>query len=279
MNDKRFLLLTCLLLAAACALFTGCSEDDNIVTVTASGRVVVDPEPDGQTISWTLSGPGGFLEQGTGGASFDNVTLGNYTIAWGALDGFVAPIPGTQTLQLHNGETLTFAGLYRQDLPSTVTVDCVPDGIGIGWTLSGPDGFTVSGTEDDSFTDLPSGQYTILWRSLLGWWAPVEFLVSDEVFGGELVLTGSYREDLPAPDGYEFIPGGAFLMGSPESEWGRADNEVQHAVTLSNDLFVKSAEMTNEEYLDLIEWAMDQGYADVELIISGEDTTLSLIHI
>jgi formylglycine-generating enzyme required for sulfatase activity len=277
MYDKRFLMLACLAMAAVCLFASGCNEEDSITRVTASGRVVVTPEPAGMTIDWTLRGPGGFLEQGTGNAAFNDATLGNYTLTWGAVDGYVRPIPEITTLQLVDGATITFTGLYRQDLPSTVTVDCDPDGIGIGWTLTGPGGFTASGSEDQTFSDLPSGQYTILWRSLNGWWSPVEYLASREIFGGELVLTGAYREDIAAPAGYEYIPGGIFTMGSPDDEWGRSTNESLHEVNLTRDLFVKASELTNSAYLTLITWAMGQGYADVELIIAGDDTSFVLV--
>ncbi|MBN2090010.1 formylglycine-generating enzyme family protein, partial [candidate division KSB1 bacterium] len=44
---------------------------------------------------------------------------------------------------------------------------------------------------------------------------------------------------LPAPGSFVFIKAGAFLMGSPESEIDRRDNEMQHEVKLSHFYMAK----------------------------------------
>ena len=33
-------------------------------------------------------------------------------------------------------------------------------------------------------------------------------------------------------------PAGSFMMGSPEDELGRRDNELQHKVTISKDFYI-----------------------------------------
>jgi formylglycine-generating enzyme required for sulfatase activity len=44
------------------------------------------------------------------------------------------------------------------------------------------------------------------------------------------------------------IPKGTFQMGSPESEQGRKDNELQHEVTLSKDFYLGMTEVTQAQY-------------------------------
>ena len=41
-------------------------------------------------------------------------------------------------------------------------------------------------------------------------------------------------------------------MGSPESELGRDDDEIQHEVTLTNDFYMSDHEVTQAEWLALI---------------------------
>lgn len=48
-------------------------------------------------------------------------------------------------------------------------------------------------------------------------------------------------------DGYVLISGGTFLMGSPESEAWRGDDEQQHTVTVS-DFYMSPYEVTQEDY-------------------------------
>ena len=45
-----------------------------------------------------------------------------------------------------------------------------------------------------------------------------------------------------------FIPAGKFMMGSPESEKGRYDDEVQHEVTLTKPFYMGKYEITQEQW-------------------------------
>ena len=44
------------------------------------------------------------------------------------------------------------------------------------------------------------------------------------------------------------IPAGSFIMGSPSSEKGRRDNEIQHKVTLTRDFYIGVFEVTQGQY-------------------------------
>jgi formylglycine-generating enzyme required for sulfatase activity len=68
-----------------------------------------------------------------------------------------------------------------------------------------------------------------------------------QVMPGELVL----------------IPAGSFVMGSPEDELGHLGDEDQHPVTLTNDFYLFSTEVTNRQYADLAQWALDNGHCTV----------------
>ena len=63
-------------------------------------------------------------------------------------------------------------------------------------------------------------------------------------------LTNTDPSDLQ--DGFLLIEGGTFLMGSPESENWRIDDEVQHEVSVSS-FYIDPYETTQEEYEHLME--------------------------
>ncbi|MBL8784789.1 MAG: formylglycine-generating enzyme family protein [Deltaproteobacteria bacterium] len=51
-----------------------------------------------------------------------------------------------------------------------------------------------------------------------------------------------------APAGYVAIPAGTFMMGSPASEDGRYDDEVQHEVRITRGFWMKQTEVTQGEW-------------------------------
>lgn len=57
----------------------------------------------------------------------------------------------------------------------------------------------------------------------------------------------SESEDKQVDDGFVWIEGGSFLMGSPETENWRIEDETQHEVTVSG-FFMSPYEVTQEEY-------------------------------
>ncbi|MFM7973744.1 MAG: formylglycine-generating enzyme family protein, partial [Pirellula sp.] len=48
------------------------------------------------------------------------------------------------------------------------------------------------------------------------------------------------------------IPKGTFMMGSPESEEGRREDETQHGVTISKDYYLGVHEVTQAQYEKVI---------------------------
>lgn len=269
MFQQRHLFLVCAALVAAVAVGGGCSDDEggSSTAPPTSGTVVVTPGPTTLTISWTLRGPGGFNESGSGARTFASQPLGNYTLTWGAVEGWVRPTPVTSTLKLEAGGSVEFTGLYRENLPSTIVVDATPDDPGTTWVLAGPDGFRLDGAGDLTLDDLDSGVYTLTWEARSGWWLPITNPQTLEVFGGTTTFIGIYRQDLPAPTGYRFVPEGTFTMGSPEDEWGRRSEEIQREVTLTRGLFAARSEVTREAFRTQLNWAYHQGHCVVEVQI------------
>ena len=82
---------------------------------------------------------------------------------------------------------------------------------------------------------------------------------SEEIIAEETPVTvqsaaapAEESEDIPVDDGFAWIEGGAFLMGSPETENWRIDDETQHEVTVSG-FWMSPCEVTQAEYERLME--------------------------
>jgi formylglycine-generating enzyme required for sulfatase activity len=45
---------------------------------------------------------------------------------------------------------------------------------------------------------------------------------------------------------FKLIPDGTFMMGSPEGETDRKDDEYQHKVTISKPFYMQTTEVTQE---------------------------------
>jgi formylglycine-generating enzyme required for sulfatase activity len=63
------------------------------------------------------------------------------------------------------------------------------------------------------------------------------------------------------PAGFVAIAPGTFIMGSPTDEPGRSSSETQHQVTLTHGIYVQTTEVTNQQYMEMAQWAYDRGYA------------------
>jgi formylglycine-generating enzyme required for sulfatase activity len=92
-----------------------------------------------------------------------------------------------------------------------------------------------------------------------GWTTPSPATATQALVANEtLTFTGTYV----AQPGT--IPPGTFMMGSPTTDMYRSSNETQHQVTLTHGVYVQTTEVTNQQYLDLAQWAYLQGYARAE---------------
>jgi len=66
-----------------------------------------------------------------------------------------------------------------------------------------------------------------------------------------IAVGGVYAQQDAAPDGFVWIQGGTFMMGSPAKEPERENNEIQHRVTLSS-FYMGKYEVTQKEYQEIM---------------------------
>ncbi|MBN2170151.1 MAG: formylglycine-generating enzyme family protein [Candidatus Krumholzibacteriota bacterium] len=81
------------------------------------------------------------------------------------------------------------------------------------------------------------------------------------VFSDNLVIR-VLADDDTGSEWMVLIPAGTFWMGAQEGEYGAVDWEYpRHQVTLTHSFFLQSTEVTNQQYMELAQWAVDHGYA------------------
>jgi len=165
-----------------------------------AGVAAIRIEPDWLDAPWVLSGPNGFITDGTHGSlDWQHLEGGDYTIAWGTVDGWQAPTG--ETLSLAEGDTITFTGVYTADpaLTGTVRVDVEPENLEVDWSLTGPDGFTLSGNGDVVLENVAVGDYHIVWGEEPLWSTPGDetqaLAAADTV-----TFAGTYEPGLTSPD-------------------------------------------------------------------------------
>lgn len=142
---------------------------------------------------------------------------------------------------------------------------------GVVWD-EGSDTYTESATSFSAqATGLPSGSAfqnnTFSWtpqQDHVGRTYIVSFTVTatsdGEVYDRSQSLVCNVVQGM-VPLEFVQITAGTFNMGSPVDEPGRWSSESLHEVTLSRDYEIKSTEITAQEYIDLAQWAVDNGHA------------------
>jgi formylglycine-generating enzyme required for sulfatase activity len=137
----------------------------------------------------------------------------------------------------------------------TVVVDTEPDALDAPWELEGPGTYAHSGSGDATLSDLEPGDYLLTWSSVAGYVMPDPG--SGTLTAGEtLTFAGTYLED----GGFEppemiTVSSGTFVMGHPATWCGD-----EHQVTLTHDFYLGRYEITNQEYVQAIQWAYDHDY-------------------
>lgn len=66
--------------------------------------------------------------------------------------------------------------------------------------------------------------------------------------GSVAVLSSVFPSYIPVT----YIKAGSFLMGTPESEDGHSSREIQHNVTISEDFYMGTYEITNSQYAEFL---------------------------
>jgi len=205
---------------------------------------------------WSLTGPLGFAETGSGNATLTRVPVGDYTLSWAEVVAYTTPPDSTQTLEADG--VITFSGTYEVAL-GTIVINQTPDGLpGASWTLSGPLGYEETGSGDASLPYLPVGLYTLTWGAVSGYLKPPA-LTLGVAMNAATTFPGTYVQ----VGNFVLCEGGTFTMGSPTDEPRRIADEAQHQVTLSRNVYIQTTEVTNRQYLELAQWAVESGHAMV----------------
>ena len=59
-------------------------------------------------------------------------------------------------------------------------------------------------------------------------------------------------DDQPIEMTFKEIPSGTFMMGSPQTEENRGDNEHQHQVTITKAFYMQTTEVTQGQWKELM---------------------------
>jgi formylglycine-generating enzyme required for sulfatase activity len=79
-------------------------------------------------------------------------------------------------------------------------------------------------------------------------------------FSSATCRLGVTADDAANLDDFVYVGPGTFIMGSPTTEPGRSTSETQHQVTLTHGIYVQTTEVTNQQYMEMAQWAYDHGY-------------------
>jgi len=170
--SPRSLLRIAFLLATVLPLLVlaACGDDDgDQLAAPQSGTIEIATTPV-LDAPWSLAGPDALAEQGTGAQELTSMPPGDYTLTWGAVDGWVTPQP--QTGALAAGEVRRFTGTYTEALLGAIAVTTLPDTLSGPWQITGPAGFQAAGTGSEVIADLEPGLYEIEWERLPLWLGP-----------------------------------------------------------------------------------------------------------
>ena len=240
--------LTLALLFVSLLVFVGCSDDAVVNGLSGQGSIGVFPAPNDANFPWTLTGPGGYAHADSGNVVLDELDAGDYTLTWGAVNGWVTPTPTERTGTLVGGRFLQFQATYRrtggQAQPGQVQINPNPDTINAPWTLQGPGGFEQTGTGDQTLEGMLPGDYTVIWGNLSGWETP-DPMTGNLAEGDGLTFTAIYVSLSASAFTFAAIPAGTFQMGSSRSESGAMPQEwPRHTVELTSDFEITVTEVS-----------------------------------
>lgn len=254
---------------------TGTVTFEGTYVFIGSGNVTVDVEPAEVTADWTLTGPDSYSLVGSGDQTIEDLIPGSYTLTWGRQTGWIRP--EAENLALVADATITFTGMYTANQGTgTITLNPLPEHLSAPWSLRGPEGYVYDSTGTETVTDLTAGEYTVIWETLSGWVTPEashELLLAD----GSLNLTVTYFEDDSIP-GFQLLPPAmvtmpvGFLMGDKDTP-----DEMPHVVTLTHRFYMGEYEVTNGQYVELLQWAYNNFYvvATPSVVADNLDTGTS----
>jgi formylglycine-generating enzyme required for sulfatase activity len=180
----------------------------------------------------------------------------------------------------------------------TIDIRMPAEDIGATWHLYGPGDSFHHGEAAEVLLDMPSGPYTIIWTAVAEWTAPPPSRRTLAA-NATLTLSGVYEDKAPGSN-FALVSTGGFAMGSENgsrvvindsvdppdttripAELGREIDEVRHHVGLGNSFYLCKTEITNQEYVELGNWAIEQGIASVtetSLLDGLDNSTVELLN-
>ncbi len=173
-----------------------CGKDDDNPVVPNVGTVEVRFSPSTIEAPWSLITPTSSTIPGECDSVFTSMPIGNYSIIWGAVPGWLAPEDESRTLS--NNETIEFSGTYVEIPPEegTIVVNPGPNSINAPWDLAGPNSYDLSGSGDITIEDMATGEYIVTWGAVPGWVVPedeTQTLSNNET----IEFSGTYTEENP----------------------------------------------------------------------------------
>ncbi|MBE0565416.1 MAG: VCBS repeat-containing protein [Krumholzibacteria bacterium] len=129
---------------------------------------------------------------GVGGLGEQEVIESTFTVAPAWEQENLRIVILVQNLQ---SEEVLQAAVAVPDYKAAIVVDCEPDGVGAGWTITGPYGLLAAGTGDDSMDTFYAGEFTLVWQEVPYWTRPAPGSFTQTVGeGGQIVFAGVYTD-------------------------------------------------------------------------------------
>jgi len=196
------------------------------------------------------------------------------------LDHTAVPVDFSRTFQLYDHSVGDW--VFPLSGWGTLTLDPNPDEIQASWWVTGPCDFSQQGAGDGTLSQLMPGRYEVCWLYVVGYEEPLCESV-DVPEDGTVGVTGLYQEESGPGGGYVSIPPRhhavpvTYLMGGKE-----ADDETPHEVTLTRRFEMSENEISNGQFIEILQWALDQGHvtvADTVVVDALDGSTEVLVNL
>lgn len=214
-----------------------------------------------------LAGPLGFRWDWDSDGVWDHPGGDDYTTGTTASHSYPIVDEYTITMEVRdpaeNTDTTTRTVTVVPLTTDRIIIDTDPDLTNAPWSISGPNYFYQEGNGDFVLYDMEAGYYEITWGTVTGWLLTTQATETLELVAGfPITFTSSYLEVGGQVDAV-FVPldAGAFFMGSPQDEPFRNNDEFRHEVHLTHPFEMMDTEVTNQMYIEMAQWAVNEGHA------------------
>lgn len=142
----------------------------------------------------------------------------------------------------------------------TIRIEVLTTRTDVTWQLVGPD-TNYMGANEELLSSLPLGEYSVTWGHVDGFITPKE-ATRTLTAHATVLFSGVYvGEDFPStPEGYVLVPAGTYSMGTSSDDFGSPNERPEHSVSLLENTYIQAVEVSNQQYLEIAQWAYDNGY-------------------